>query len=96
MKTSIRYLFNVVLLLTVIAVSGCADVVKFADAGLYAPVGFLYGLWHGLILPFSFLISLFNDDVAVYAIYNSGGWYNFGFLLGIGNIYNYSSCSCSK
>jgi hypothetical protein len=24
------------------------------------------------------------DDVAIYAVNNSGGWYDFGFLLGIG------------
>ena len=44
--------------------------------------GFLYGLLHGFITPISFVASLFNDNVAVYAVNNTGGWYDFGFLLG--------------
>lgn len=46
--------------------------------------GFLFGLIHGFIAPLSFIFSLFMDDVAIYAVNNSGGWYDFGFLLGIG------------
>lgn len=46
--------------------------------------GFLYGLLHGFLAPLTFIISLFSDDVAMYAINNTGGWYDFGFLLGIG------------
>ena len=44
--------------------------------------GFLAGLWHGLILPFTFIISLFDSDVRIYEINNSGLWYDFGFILG--------------
>lgn len=44
--------------------------------------GFLAGLWHGLILPLTFIISLFNADVRIYEKNNSGRWYDFGFLLG--------------
>lgn len=46
-------------------------------------LGFLAGVWHGTIFVISFIFSLFNDDVAVYAANNSGGWYDFGFLLGL-------------
>ena len=35
-----------------------------------------------MILPIIFLVSLFRDSVNVYEVHNSGGWYNFGFLLG--------------
>lgn len=45
--------------------------------------GFWRGLWHGLIGPITFLISLFNKSVHVYEVHNSGGWYDFGFLLGL-------------
>ncbi|SFT64571.1 hypothetical protein SAMN05216474_1523 [Lishizhenia tianjinensis] len=48
------------------------------------PYNFLGGLWHGIIAPISFVISLFKDDVAIYAVNNTGGWYDFGFLLGAG------------
>lgn len=46
------------------------------------PAGFLLGLWHGFIALFTFIISLFSDSVGVYEVYNSGGWYDFGFVLG--------------
>jgi len=45
--------------------------------------GFFGGLWHGLIAPIAFVGSLFTD-VRMYAFPNSGGWYDFGFLLGLG------------
>jgi hypothetical protein len=44
-----------------------------------------------MIAPFSFLVSLFDDNVAVYAVYNNGGWYNFGFVLGIASLSGSSS-----
>jgi hypothetical protein len=47
------------------------------------PAGFWYGLWHGVIAVISLIIHIFNENVAVYEINNTGGWYDFGFLLGI-------------
>ena len=44
--------------------------------------GFFKGLLHGFILLFSFIGSLFTD-YKIYAFPNSGGWYDFGFLLGV-------------
>lgn len=46
------------------------------------PAGFWAGLWHGLIIVVTFIISLFTDSVHMYEVNNSGNWYNFGFLLG--------------
>jgi hypothetical protein len=46
--------------------------------------GFWLGLWHGIIAPIAFVISLFSDNVNVYEIHNNGNWYNFGFVLGAG------------
>jgi len=45
--------------------------------------GFWLGLWHGLIAPVTFVISLFSNTVEMYEVHNNGGWYNFGFLLGM-------------
>ena len=45
--------------------------------------GFLLGLWHGFIFPIAWLLSLFMDEVAIYAVPNNGGWYDFGYFLGI-------------
>jgi hypothetical protein len=46
--------------------------------------GFWLGLWHGLISPITFIISIFNRNVRFYEVHNSGNWYNFGFVLGAG------------
>lgn len=45
--------------------------------------GFWRGLWQGIIAPITFIISLFSDKVDMYEVHNNGGWYNFGFLLGV-------------
>ena len=45
--------------------------------------GFLWGLWHGFIFPFAWIGSLFDPEIAVYAVPNNGGWYDFGYFLGI-------------
>lgn len=45
--------------------------------------GFWLGLWHGIIVPVTFIISLFSDKVDMYEVHNTGGWYNFGFILGV-------------
>jgi hypothetical protein len=45
--------------------------------------GFLLGLWHGFIFPVAWFLSLVMPDVAVYAVPNNGGWYDFGYFLGI-------------
>ena len=48
-----------------------------------AEAGFLPGLWHGFIFPFAWFLSLIMPDVAIYAVPNNGGWYDFGYFLGI-------------
>jgi hypothetical protein len=45
--------------------------------------GFLPGVWHGFIFPVAWVLSLFMRDVAVYAVPNDGGWYDFGYFIGI-------------
>lgn len=61
------------------------------------PAGFWYGLWHGIISIISLIIHIFNDQVLVYEINNSGGWYDFGFLLGVISIWGGGShVSCKS
>ena len=48
--------------------------------------GFWGGLWHGIVIPFTWIGSLFSENIAIYAINNNGGWYDFGFVLGVGGI----------
>ena len=45
--------------------------------------GFLLGLWHGFIFPVAWVLSLFMPDVSVYAVPNNGGWYDFGYFIGV-------------
>ena len=47
------------------------------------PAGFWWGLWHGIISIISLIVHIFNENVAVYETYNTGGWYDFGFLIGV-------------
>jgi len=91
MKTKLALLTAVTALLLL---SGCADKIPVTHAHEIA--GFWHGLWHGMILPFAWLVSLFDSDVAVYAIYNNGGWYNFGFVLGVGGLASGSTSGRSK
>ena len=75
---------NKIILLGVMVVmlTGCADNVTFEQAATIEPVGFLHGLWHGVTVAIAFIGSLFNDGIAVYAIYNNGAFYDLGFLMG--------------
>ena len=47
------------------------------------PAGFWAGLWHGWLVPFTFLASLFDQNIKMYEPVNNGRWYVFGFLMGI-------------
>jgi hypothetical protein len=48
-----------------------------------APAGFWAGFWHGLILPITFIISIFTPNVRVYETNNKGVLYDLGFVIGI-------------
>jgi len=58
--------------------------------------GFWMGLWHGMISFFTFIGSLFSNEVNIYEVHNNGGWYNFGFLLGVGGSGGGASYSTSR
>lgn len=74
-------------LFLLLLVSGCAEPAPIDPSVTAEPYGFIGGLWHGFIAPFSFVCSLFLDDVAMYAVNNTGGWYDFGFVLGSGILF---------
>jgi len=73
------FVVSLCVLVLIMVTSGCAPGNSRFDA---KPAGFWAGLWHGLILVITFIVSLFSDSVTMYEVNNSGGWYNFGFLLG--------------
>lgn len=78
-----RILLMIVLLAVAVVFSGCAQSHTITDmpGKVY---GFWGGIWHGIILPIAWIVSLFNDSVAIYAVNNNGGWYDFGFIMGCG------------
>ncbi len=63
------------------ALAACAT--QSADAVAPAAPGFLHGLWHGFIFPIAWVLSLFLPEVSIYAVPNNGGWYDFGYFIGI-------------
>lgn len=83
MKRKSLNLWIYIVLIALFFSSCTAGSEEFADQS----AGFLMGLWHGFISFFTFIISLFNDQVKIYEINNNGGWYNFGFILGISMFY---------
>jgi len=72
------------LVLLAVALSLGACVAKQAPTAIQptAP-GFLEGVWHGFIFPVAFIVSLFTDQIDVYAVPNNGTWYNVGYFVGI-------------
>lgn len=80
MKKIILFVFVLIIF------SGCADVTVVDECLPTDPYGFWGGLWHGIVSPISFIGSLLSDEIAMYAINNNGGWYDFGFWLGIGGL----------
>ena len=72
---------SVAALALVAALAACAN--QAASGVEPGAPGFLFGLWHGFIFPIAWILSLFMPDVAIYAVPNNGGWYDFGYFLGI-------------
>jgi hypothetical protein len=73
----------VALLGATLLLSSCAAGPNPSAGAGEEPAGFWLGLWHGIILPVTFVISLFTDDVSVYEVVNNGNWYDFGFFVGV-------------
>ena len=87
MRNSVILIF---VLMICLLLAGCAagpNAMQQPKADDNKPAGFLLGIWHGFISLFTFVISLFSDKVNVYEVYNNGGWYNFGFIIGISIFY---------
>lgn len=72
---------KLLLLALILSLTSCATVDTITT------VGFWHGFWHGLILPFSFVVSLFDENTVIYAVKNNGAWYDFGFVLGLSCLY---------
>lgn len=73
----------IALALVVALLASCAPSPNPSASSDDGAAGFWLGLWHGSIALFTFVISLFNKNVSMYEVVNNGGWYNFGFLVGM-------------
>ena len=91
-----RIILLALLLIIVAMMTGCADAENIQSSLTGHTYGFWGGLWHGLIAFFSFIGSLFSDEITVYAVNNNGGWYDFGFCWGIGALSGGSSSAVSR
>ncbi|MDG1277642.1 MAG: hypothetical protein P8O16_10200 [Algoriphagus sp.] len=85
MKTYLKSLLTFLVILVLF--SSCAEVTNIEDCVTDEPYGFFFGVWHGIIAPVSFVRSVFFDDIAMYGVNNTGGWYDFGFVLGAGILF---------
>ncbi len=47
------------------------------------PAGFFSGIWHGWVAPLSLIIGIFNGNIRVYEVNNTGWWYDLGFYMAI-------------
>ena len=87
MKTELRILLFLVVLLLVTTLLSCAagpNVLEDSAGANNVVAGFWRGLWHGFICLFTLIASLFSKSVTIYEVHNNGGWYNLGFVLGVG------------
>lgn len=67
----------------VLALGACAAGANEAAGTAPDPAGFWLGLWHGLISPIAFVVSLFTERVGIYEVDNNGTWYDLGFMVGV-------------
>ena len=88
-----KHTITIIALLAVLCLTACAAGPNASEGTVAAGsiAGFWLGLWHGIIAPIAFVISLFVDTVHLYEVQNKGAWYNFGFVLGSGILFGGSS-----
>ena len=69
-------------LAVVLLVAACAESNPLMDS-VSNPPAFFTGLWHGFIAWIAVIMKIFDSSTAVYAVVNTGAWYDIGFLLGV-------------
>ena len=83
MKKTLKVITVLMMILLVVSCTAGINQVENKPDKDGKVAGFWKGLWNGFIILFSFIISLFNDNVTIYEVHNSGSLYNLSFLLGI-------------
>ena len=74
--TRLTLLFVIFLSLTACGFVGTSPISS------YDPPGFFMGIWHGLLAPWTLILRFFLD-IKMYAVSNTGWFYDLGFLIGI-------------
>ena len=84
MFTKKYLLFGLVLIIALVLIS-CAPGNERWDQEINPGhnAGFWAGIWHGLIIIITFIISLFTRHVGIYEVSNTGWPYNIGFIIGL-------------
>lgn len=80
-----KYLLVGIILIVVLMCLSCAPGNERWDQAVNpgSVAGFWAGVWHGLIIVISFIVSLFTHEVGLYEVNNTGWPYNLGFLIGL-------------
>lgn len=83
MKEKIKKILVALFLLVICVPITAKAFVTSDEFSYYDSPGFFSGIWHGLLAPYFLIARWFIDDVTMYAVPNSGWFYDFGFLIGI-------------
>lgn len=75
-----RVALIIVLAAIMLMMTGCVP-----GDGTYSikPAGFFSGIWHGWLAPLTLIISIFDKNINIYEVINTGWWYDFGFYAAI-------------
>lgn len=82
-STKGKIIIILIILITVVSCTAGPNQMKQIANEDGKTANFFSGLWHGFISLFTFIGSIFSDKINIYEVHNMGGWYNFGFLIGI-------------
>jgi len=74
-------MFCIIMVVLLVFLSGCVP--GDGTNSEVRPAGFLSGVWHGWIAPFSLIYSIFNENIGIYEVYNNGFWYDLGYYMAI-------------
>ena len=78
---NIQKVVCLLLMIALITVAGCIP--GDGKHTVEKPAGFFWGIWHGWIAPISLIWGIFNPDIRVYELENTGWWYDLGFYIAI-------------
>jgi hypothetical protein len=90
-----KYLLIIFIIILSLTAGSCAKHNFSEESPDNGRPGFFHGLLHGFIILFSFIGSFFTD-YEIYAFPNSGGWYDFGFLLGVSIFFGGSGAGSAR